>query len=85
MLPGGMCSSYSVKIYRGISKKVYKVHSLKSSSKKQLGWPLFPGTVHGSQGPQFHPQQQNSLVNTYSGKHALKRPSQSSAILELLM
>lgn len=72
-----------LEVYRCANKKKSAPQNL--AAKASLGWPLFPGTGQGSQGPDFHSQQQNSLVNTNAGKHGLKSASQSSVILELLM
>lgn len=63
-----------LEVYRGPNKKKNLLLKIKQQK-----------TVQGSQGPDFHSQQQKNLVNTNAGKHGLKSPSQSSVILELLM
>lgn len=81
-----MCSSYSV-IWKFIQAQAKKKKSApeNQAAEDSLSWLLLPGTVQGSQGPDFHSQQQSSLLNTKAGKRGLKSLSQSSVILELLM
>lgn len=79
-----MCSTYSV-IWKFIEAQTKKICSSKSSSKRQFGLATASWDWAWLTGARMHSQQQNSFVNTNAGKGALKNPSQSSVILELLM